>query len=190
MEETGVTPQLESLVSLHAKTLYRIAARLARSANDAEDLVQETFLTAHRKLDQLRDSKAALAWLISILRSQLKEYYRKQPRTQVLTDADLEMVEPSAEIAQEWEIGPTELKQAIDQLPDDYREPLVLFYFSELRYREIAEAVDCPIGTVMSRIARAKVWLREKLTKTPSIEESKGIAISSKQIRLSGSIEN
>ncbi len=74
------TITIESLVRDHAKSLYRLAYRWCGSAADSDDLVQETFLTAHRKLDHLRDPKAAFVWLVAILRSHLRELYKRRSR--------------------------------------------------------------------------------------------------------------
>jgi RNA polymerase sigma-70 factor (ECF subfamily) len=98
--------------------------------------------------------------LLTILRNCRSKQF-KQPRLTETVCLD-ELAGDKAEVALE-ELDKERLLAVIDELPDQYREPLLLFYMNELRYREIAEIVDCPIGTVMSRLARAKAYLRARL---------------------------
>lgn len=163
MECDGAVPQLDQLVDRHLSALYRFAYRLSGNRADAEDLVQETFLIARQKLHQLRDPGQALSWLFRVLRSCWSKQCRRRAAHPTV---------PVEEIAEESrddygaleEFDTERLLAVLDQMPDEYREPLLLFYFEEFRYREIAEALDCPIGTVMSRLARAKSYLRSKLS--------------------------
>jgi len=154
--------QIDELVHEFADRLFRIAYRLTNRADAAEDLVQETFLDAHRNLCQLRSHESAFAWLVSILRRRRVKWLKGVLRsaTVPLPESDLaaDVPAPPSVIDQE------ELAFALEQLPDEFREPLVLFYFDEMKYREIAEALETPIGTVMSRLARAKSMLRAVLT--------------------------
>jgi RNA polymerase sigma-70 factor (ECF subfamily) len=153
---------VEELVLQFADRLYRIAYRLTNRADVAEDLVQEAFLDAHRNLGQLRSSESAFAWLVSILRRRRAKWLKGNARLTTIplpaSDVAADPPEPPKVIDQE------ELALALERLPDEFREPLVLFYFDEMKYREIAEALETPIGTVMSRIARAKAALRSILS--------------------------
>ena len=155
-------PSVEELVVQFADRLFRIAYRLTNRADVAEDLVQEAFLDAHRNLGQLRSSDSAFAWLVSILRRRRVKWLKGNARLATIplsaSDVAADTPEPPTVIDQE------ELALALERLPDEFREPLVLFYFDEMKYREIAEALETPIGTVMSRIARAKAALRSILT--------------------------
>jgi RNA polymerase sigma-70 factor (ECF subfamily) len=162
MDEQPTPLRVETLVEQFASTLYRVAVRLTGRTTDAEDLVQETFLVAHRKLHQLRDPELALAWLIRILRSRRARLNRRFPRVALVPLEEIAAADPSSPEGGE-QIDSQQLLKLLDQLPDEYREPLVLFYFEELKYRDIAEALALPIGTVMSRLARAKAYLRSKL---------------------------
>jgi RNA polymerase sigma factor (sigma-70 family) len=157
-------PSVEELVVQFADRLYRIAYRLTNRAEVAEDLVQEAFLDAHRNLRQLRSSESAFAWLVSILRRRRLKWLKGNARqaTFPLPATDLAADAPDAPV----EVDQEELALALERLPDEFREPLVLFYFDEMKYREIADALETPIGTVMSRIARAKVALRTILTES------------------------
>ena len=162
MSDDEAIPTIEQLVDRYTNVLYRYAHRLTGSSVDAEDLVQETFLIAHRKLGQLRSGRAALGWLIQVLR---RCRFRQRDRLPIVASVSVEEILDASNqpVGVLDEVEPDRLMALIEQMPDEFREPLLLFYFEELRYREIAEALDCPIGTVMSRLARAKAYLRSRL---------------------------
>jgi RNA polymerase sigma-70 factor, ECF subfamily len=150
------------LVEQHYDLLYRYAFRLSGSAADAEDLAQQTFLTAQARLSQLRDPQNARAWLCTILRHQ---YLKTRRPSAGAGRISLDRIpEPTDETPEELLIEPDELQAALDELPEEFRTPIVLFYFGEFSYKEIADQMDMPVGTVMSRLARAKGWLRKRLT--------------------------
>ena len=162
MEPNADRNVLEDWVHNYHAVLYRLAFRLCGSATDAEDLVQDTFLTASRKATQLRAEQAALAWLMQILRRHWLDLCRSRPAMESLSLNEIENCEPFEEpLPEHWDAD--RLVQALEQMPHELREPLVLFYFNDLKYREIAETLECPIGTVMSRLARAKFFLRSML---------------------------
>lgn len=154
--------QLQDLVRDHYESLYRFAWRLSGSSADAEDLVQQTYLVAQRTLHQLRDPEAARAWLFTITRNAFLKTKRagKQFRAVSLDD--------TGELAQTSEppatIDSDELQAVLNELPEEFRTPLILYYFEEFSYKDIARQMDVPIGTVMSRLARAKQHLRSRLT--------------------------
>jgi len=152
---------IDSLVRQYHGDVYRYAFRLSGNQPDAEDLAQQTFLTAHQHLEQLRDPGKAVAWLFAILRSCfLKSQRRRRPVTAGSLELDVEAIPD--EIPDE-EIDSDLLQLAIDELPDDYKLVLVMFYFEECSYKEIAAKLNIPIGTVMSRLARAKGRMRGRL---------------------------
>ena len=162
MEDVAPTPSLPELIEQHAALLYRYAYRLSGSAADAEDLTQQTFLTAHAKLTQLREPAKAKSWLCTILRhTYLKSRRGPNGRPVVSLDdiAELADAPPS-----DTPIDPDELQAALNDMEEVYRSPLILFYFEEFSYREIAEQLQIPIGTVMSRLARGKASLRIRLS--------------------------
>lgn len=167
---TGHTPvDIGSLVVQHHRDVYRYAYRLSGNQPDAEDLSQQTFLIAHQRLDQLRDPDKAAAWLFAILRSC---YLKSQRRRRPVTAASLELdVESIPDIVSEEEIDSDLLQSAIDELPDDNKLVLVMFYFEECSYKEIAAKLSIPIGTVMSRLARAKNRLRGRLFRPEGSQE-------------------
>ena len=154
---------LHQLIDAHYESLYRYAYRLSGSSADAEDLTQETFGKALARLPQLREPERAKAWLFWILRNLYLHKVRDQKRHRVVPlDAvgDLANRDCSAEMP---EIDPAKLQQALNELDEAFRTPIILFYFEEFSYRDIAEQMDLPIGTVMSRLARAKAYLRSRL---------------------------
>lgn len=141
--------------------LYRYAYRLTGSQADAEDLTQQTFLTAQSKWEQLRDETRARSWLFTILRNA----YLKQLRAPACQSSlGLEELAAPPEESADTEFDSEQLQNALNDLPEDFRSPIVLYYFQEFSYKEIAEHMQVPLGTVMSRLARAKAWLRERLS--------------------------
>jgi RNA polymerase sigma-70 factor (ECF subfamily) len=155
---------LAALVEAHSELLYRYALRLSGSAADAEDLTQQTFLAAHSHLDQLRDPERAKPWLCTILRN----VYLKQFRGSIQSTRLDDVAEPAVECPIDSPIDEEQLQAALQELPEEYRSPVILFYFEEFSYKEIAEQVGVPIGTVMSRLARGKAILKKRLSPCPT----------------------
>ncbi len=151
-------PTVAELAEAHGAALYRVAYRYCGNAADAEDLVQETFVVACRKLDQLRERAAARAWLAQVLRN-LWVRARKRPAPTLSPEA---IAAAAAPVAAPEPFDRDRLLALLDRMPDDFREPLLLFYFEDFKYREIADILGVPIGTVMSRLARGKAYLRER----------------------------
>ena len=151
------------LVRDHSAALYRYAYRLTGSAADAEDLTQQTFMIAHRKLAQLREPDGARQWLTTIMRRAYLRTVQSRDFQARRLAAPLEVDHLPTAAAEEWEFDAAELQTAIDALPDDYKLVLLAFYFEDRSYREIAAEFGLPIGTVMSRLSRAKAHLRRGL---------------------------
>lgn len=149
------------LVAEHHATVYRYAYRLTGSAVDAEDLTQQAFLLAHQRLAQLREPEKAAGWLLTIVRNCFLKSRRKGHAGFETFDVEQAVSETVA--LPDW-IDPERLQQALARLPDEARTILVLFFFEDCSYKEIAEALQVPIGTVMSRLSRAKQKLREELS--------------------------
>lgn len=161
MADRAAPLDLATLVADHHAALYRYAYRLSGSAADAEDLVQQAYLVAQQKLDQLRDSAAARSWLYTVLRNLfLKSLRGREPLLAGACDMDLEDLPSKADPR---EIDGERLQAALNALGDDFKVVVLMFYFEERSYREIAEQLELPIGTVMSRLARAKGHLRQLL---------------------------
>jgi RNA polymerase sigma-70 factor (ECF subfamily) len=162
MADAAQSPDVARLVTEHGAVLYRYAYRLTGLPADAEDLTQQVFLTALRKLDQLREPAAARAWLFSVLRRAYLRQVRK-PRPQPAANFDVDVDLLAVELPDELTFDGEELQRAIDELPDDFKLVLVGFYFEDCTYKELAERLEVPIGTVMSRLSRAKGYLRTRL---------------------------
>jgi RNA polymerase sigma-70 factor (ECF subfamily) len=174
------------LVAEHHAVVFRAAFRLSGSNADAEDLTQQTFLAAHRSLGQLREERAALGWLMAILRSCFLKECRKR-RPMAADDCNIDLNLYAEEIPADNEIDPERLQSALNELSAESRSMLTMFYFEELSYREIAAATDIPLGTVMSRLSRAKEQLRRKLSDNVSDREnSETDAVSSPTENRSG----
>ncbi|MCS6977493.1 MAG: sigma-70 family RNA polymerase sigma factor [Gemmatales bacterium] len=160
----GFGPRISvaQLVERYYASLYRYAYRLSGSQADAEDLTQETFLRATAKLGQLRDPDKARPWLFSILRH---AYLQRQRNSQQAMHVSLDDINDVADAIPDPlpEVDPEALRKALDELPEAFRSAVILFYFEDLSYREIAEILEIPIGTVMSRLARAKNQLKARL---------------------------
>jgi RNA polymerase sigma-70 factor (ECF subfamily) len=162
MADDRARTDVAQLVAQYHQVVYRCAYRLSGSVPDAEDLTQQVFLTAQRKLEQLRRVESAQGWLLAILRNcYLKACQRRRPVPATNLQLDIDTV--PAEIPCDAEIDGDRLQEAIGQIPAPFRVVLVMFYFQECSYRQIAEELDVPIGTVMSRLARAKRYLRLRL---------------------------
>ncbi len=158
-----------ALVVAHHAPLYRFAYRLCGCAAEADDLTQQAFLVAQQKLHQLREADRAGAWLFAVLRSCfLKSLRRQRPANAATLNLEVEQFAgPTPEIDQ---VDREQLAAALAALPDEFRLVLMMFYFEELSYQEIAEQLEIPIGTVMSRLSRAKGHLRQRLGESETLE--------------------
>src|SRR5262245_52913575 len=162
MGSPGCQGSVQGLVDEHYVSLYRYAYRLTGSATDAEDLTQEAFCKAQAKLSQLRDPHKAKAWLFSILRNAYLHRLREERKELLVSLEDVGDV-PAAPPDPLPPIDPARLQEALGDLPEGLRTPVILYYFEDFSYRAIAEQMDLPMGTVMSRLARAKAHLRARL---------------------------
>ena len=166
--------KLADLVERYYALLYRYAYRLTGSEADAEDLTQQAFLTAQARWDQLRDETKAKSWLFTIARNA----YLKELRGPVcIPSSALDELPGKADgkahgAASEtgpFDIDQEQLQNVLNDLPEEFRSPIVLFYFEEFSYKEIAEQMEVPVGTIMSRLARAKAYLRQRLAPPESV---------------------
>lgn len=157
---------LEQLVREHHEALYRYAYRLTGSAADAEDLAQQTFLAACQHLGQVRAMERVRGWLFTVLRNAYLKARRRAPlrlASEFAVEIDLLPDTASPEPFYDQEL----LRGALAELPDEFRLVLLMFFFEELSYKEIAEQLEIPLGTVMSRLSRAKAHLRQRLAREP-----------------------
>ena len=168
----------EALALPHLAHLYRLAARLAGHGRDAEDLVHETYVKGLAAFPNLREQASIRGWLSRILARLAIDRHRQQPPE--IAVGDLQDLDRFSLYDLIWDEDPfpysdTLHQDFLDQFPDDdvraallnlpdvYRVPLILLYVEDLSYRELAETLNCPVGTVMSRLHRARKILEREL---------------------------
>jgi RNA polymerase sigma-70 factor (ECF subfamily) len=149
--------------------LYNTAYRMTRNSEDAEDLVQETYLKAYRYYDKFEEGTNFKAWLFKIMKNTFINNYRKKQQAptlsdfaeieesfenQVSEDASKQMKNPEDELLEN--VLDEDVQQALDKLPPDYRMVVLLADLEGFSYKEIAEILDVPVGTVMSRLYRGR----------------------------------
>lgn len=159
----------EALV--HLDSLYRVALRLTGNPAEADDLVQETMLKAYRAWHQFERGTNAKGWLLTILRHAFINEYRR--RTRHPETVDIDAIEPFSVFQEVQDDDPQgtffdrivddEVLRAIDTLPEQFRETVVLSDVEGLSYEEIARVLEVPVGTVKSRLFRARRLLQQKL---------------------------
>ena len=168
--ETG---QSETTLDLNGYLdgLYGYAVVLSRNSTESEHLVQETCLRALRSMGQLRPDGNQKSWLFTILRNVWLNQVRQRRTAPDLVELDStenSAVVPTDPASDAHEVYVSKVEQeqvraAIQQLPVEFREIIILREYEELSYQEIARVLNCPPGTVMSRLARARLRLRESL---------------------------
>ncbi|HTW22465.1 MAG TPA: sigma-70 family RNA polymerase sigma factor [Candidatus Baltobacteraceae bacterium] len=174
-------PPLSVDLGEHLDGLYSYALVLSRNDAEAEDLVQETCLRALRAMGKLRPDSNAKGWLFTILRNVwLNQLRRRRTAPEVAeygTQSSVDRVPDTTEDPHAAYVSNIEREQirfAIQQLPEEWREIILLREYEELSYQEIAAVLECPVGTVMSRLARARSRLRELLP-PPAAELAPGV---------------
>jgi RNA polymerase sigma-70 factor, ECF subfamily len=173
-----VRERLEAEALTHIDALYRTALRMTRNQSDAEDLVQEAYLRAFKALDQFRDGTNLRAWLFRIMTNAYINDYRKRSRRPVNSSLDdIEEfylydhlidsgVQPNSERPEDIVLNrltADDVLGSLDSLSDDFRHVVLLADVEGFTYREIAEILDIPVGTVMSRLYRARRRLQSAL---------------------------
>jgi RNA polymerase sigma-70 factor, ECF subfamily len=176
----------------HLDDVYTLARYLMRNTDDAEDAVQECYLRALRHFDSYR-GPAMKPWLLAILRNVCNAEFARRKRGEVPSDyAQDESVAEEMPMWQEPQASPEKMmsrqqdsatiRQLVAELPEPFREAIVLREMSDLSYKEIAEVAGVPVGTVMSRLARARAMLRsawnaaETATARPGSAAASGVA--------------
>jgi RNA polymerase sigma-70 factor (ECF subfamily) len=170
----GQAPDFEEVALVHLDLLYRTALRLTHDRAEADDLVQETWLRALRHFDQFDPGSNCRAWLVTILRNAFLNRLRRQGRERLecdmtgergdsapFEDSAIERSTPEEEFFQTVFHG--DVERALKSLAPAFQQVIVLADFEGLTYKEIAQVLNCPIGTVMSRLSRARQLLRTEL---------------------------
>ncbi len=162
----------EALVDRYGRLLYAYAFRMTASSADAEDIVQNVFLRAMQNQESIAQASNIQAYLFAMVRNETSKWMMRNKRMKTVEDiesvTDNDVSETSG-IDQDW------LQIGLMKLPDAFRRILLMFYFEDASYKEIADAMDVPIGTVMSRLSRAKQALKDHLTQSESSSFRNGI---------------
>ena len=160
----GQNPNInfETIVSNYYQPLYRFGYSLAKNEHEAGDLTQQTFFIYAEKGHTLRDVSKVKSWLFTTL---YREFLRRRNKDKRMSHLEPEVlenaggtVEPHVQSTADGNLA----IEALEEVDAVYREPLTLFYIKDLPYKEIAEVLEVPIGTVMSRISRGKEQLRKR----------------------------
>jgi RNA polymerase sigma-70 factor (ECF subfamily) len=168
----------QQLVDQQYAPLYRFALALSKSEADAADLTQQTFFLWASKGHQLRDGSKAKAWLFTTL---YREFLNRRRHEVRFPKVELEeMREEETSILPSIDaFDSASVLEALSEVEEPFRAPLTLFYLQQFAYHEIADVLDVPIGTVMSRLSRGKALLRQRLLSKEEIVGNKIIALQS-----------
>ena len=161
-----VNSDFKELVDAHYAALYRFALNLSKNESDAADLTQQAFYSLAAKGHQLRDGSKVKSWLFTTLYRDFigsRRHSARFPHEPIET-GDKEPPCDPVSIANQ--IDSRAALETLGKIEEDYRAPLTLFYLEEFSYKEIAEVLNLPMGTVMSRLSRGKEILRELLLRT------------------------
>jgi RNA polymerase sigma-70 factor, ECF subfamily len=166
----------EEEVLQHLDMMHAVALRLTRNMADAEDLTQNTLVKALRFHDRFKEGTYIKAWLLTILRNTFINEYRRKARRPAQVElsgteaVDGKFIDPEVPLEMDrdrredlMELLDDEVKAAIEALPDDFRGTVIMADLEDRSYKQIAEIMDCPLGTVMSRLYRGRKLLRETL---------------------------
>jgi RNA polymerase sigma-70 factor (ECF subfamily) len=183
---------IESAVGIeHVDGLYGYAMVLTRNRTEAEDLVQETYVRALDAASRLRENSNIKGWLFTILRNLWFNELRKRRSAPHIVEIDGEEnaadglvgnAKNSHEIFVSGE-DTQRVRSAISKLPLEFKEIILLREFEELSYQEIADVLECPVGTVMSRLGRARAKLRSVLTDTETSPRRSGEGVRHGNVR-------
>ena len=174
IRDGGQVSEFEGVALVHLDLLYRAALRLTHNRAEAEDLVQETWPRALRHFDQFDPGSNCRAWLLTILRNAFLNRVRREGRE--ILESDMAATEAGAARLEEASVARSsaeedffqtvlhgDVDRALKTLPLPFRLVVTLVDLEGLAYKEVAQVLDCPIGTVMSRLSRARQLLRKEL---------------------------
>ena len=174
LDARAVHSEFEREALPHMDILYNYAVRMTGNPDDADDLVQETYLKAYRFWDKYEKGTNIRAWLFRIMKNSYINRYRKETREP--DTVDYEGIQNFYNVIRDEYTDSNDLQEkifgalldddvssALESLPEDFRTVVILCDIEGLTYEEIAEFIDCPIGTVRSRLHRGRKMLRAKL---------------------------
>jgi RNA polymerase sigma-70 factor, ECF subfamily len=160
--KTGDRGAFGQLVLRHQRRVFALGLRWFRNADDADDLVQETFVRAWRALDRFDETRPFAPWLLTIAANRARTMLGRARPSEELHDSIMWEGPSPAEDAERARLE-SDVQTAMKTLPQEQRVVLHMRAVESLSYREISDALDIPIGTVMSRLARAREEMRRKL---------------------------
>src|SRR6266705_1985000 len=173
-------PDFQQLVARQYAPLYRFALSLSKSEADAADLTQQTFFLWASKGGQLRDRSKAKSWLFTTLYREFLSRRRHEVRFPKVELDDVREEEMSI-LPNVNAFDSATVSQALGEVEEPFRAPLTLFYLEQFSYQEIADMLDVPIGTVMSRLSRGKALLRQRLLSKEEVLGNKVVAFQSEK---------
>jgi RNA polymerase sigma-70 factor, ECF subfamily len=156
-------PDIPHSALIHYADVYRFTYSMCLSASDAEDITQQAFMKLITHQHTIKDETKVRSWLLSTAHREFLHQHRRVKRFPHVSLEHAGADEFPAEAASEASWDAQQVVTALATIEENLRAPLVLFYIKDMRYREIAEVLGWPIGTVMSRLSRAKAALRAAL---------------------------
>ena len=171
--------RFKTLTFPHLQFLFNMALKYTGKNYDAEDIVQETMYTAYRNFHQLRDDEKCRQWLFAILRTTFLKEKRSFIRRPMLDDGSGYLKHLTDESADslasllEKKMDREDVQYALERLTEKHKSPVILYYMEDMTYQEIADYLEIPIGTVMSRLARAKKQMKKELLKKLAAKQKK-----------------
>jgi RNA polymerase sigma-70 factor, ECF subfamily len=175
----------EKIALPHLDALYSAALRLTRNRDDANDLVQETVLRGFRFFHQFAKGTNCRAWLLTILYNNFRDRYRENGREHPCSSGEIEQELEAHSLLADISLNSPEdllsdrmlgrrIEEALNDLPEEFRQALILVDVQELNYREVAEVLAVPLGTVKSRVSRARALMRTALIKLDCVRSQTG----------------
>lgn len=166
--ETTQSVLAEALILEHFDHVYRYALRLSGNSSVAEDIAQDVFLRAIKSIHQLRDPGAVASWLLTIVRNEFARMCQARKLVYALDDSRLDLGPVDTNDHIQAVDGHDWVHQALQLLPVEFRLVVLMFYFEEKSYAEIASELEVPMGTVMSRLNRGRQHLKQALETSQS----------------------
>ena len=170
LAKKGDKPAFDEVIRLCVPDMFRIAMSILKNKDDADDAVCETVVIAYENIKKLNDCNFFKTWIIRILINQANEAYKKRNRIIFLNDIPSEPLYEDA-----YDLGNDELNKAVMSLNTELRTVITLYYYQDMRVKEIADILKVPQGTVKWRLSRAKTLLKEKLSEAPPPKLKEGI---------------
>jgi RNA polymerase sigma-70 factor (ECF subfamily) len=169
LAKKGDKPAFDEVIRLCVPDLFRIAVSILKNKDDADDAVCETVVIAYGSIHKLNDCEFFKTWITRILINQANAVYKKRSKVICLNDISSE---PHCEDA--YDLGNDELRIAVDSLGLEFRIVITLYYFQDMKIKEIASMLQIPQGTVKWRLSKAKSILKVKLSEAPPPKNKEG----------------